>query len=208
VSDYHRLMTDVTAAPAPAYSPGLEGVIAGETSLSSVDGERGRLLYRGYRIGDLVARGTYPAVANLLWTGEWDAAHHLPTGPVPALVMDGRLLPTTTKPMDAPDRGLGLGCHQASCLAADDRRRPRADRVRPLRAGRLRPPARRPRAGRPGSEPRPRPGLPLSAERGTSRRGHGSRARRLLRRRGRPRLQRIDVRGAGRHPTRSTSRRL
>ena len=37
-----------------------------------VDGERGRLLYRGYRIGDLVEHGTYPAVANLLWTGEWD----------------------------------------------------------------------------------------------------------------------------------------
>ncbi|MFL5649770.1 MAG: citrate synthase [Chloroflexota bacterium] len=94
-------MTDTTASAA-AYSPGLEGVIAGETSLSSVDGERGRLLYRGYRIGDLVARGTYPAVANLLWTGEWDAGHHLPTAPVPALVMDVlRLLPAATKPMDA-----------------------------------------------------------------------------------------------------------
>ena len=42
-----------TARRAP-YSPGLEGVVAGETSLSLVDGERGRLLYRGYRIGDLV----------------------------------------------------------------------------------------------------------------------------------------------------------
>lgn len=94
-------MTDTTAS-VPAYSPGLEGVIAGETSLSSVDGERGRLLYRGYRIGDLVARGTYPAVANLLWTGDWDARHHLPTAPVPPLVMDVlRLLPSATKPMDA-----------------------------------------------------------------------------------------------------------
>ncbi|MFL5675018.1 MAG: citrate synthase [Chloroflexota bacterium] len=94
-------MTHSTTA-APAYSPGLEGVIAGETSLSSVDGERGRLLYRGYRIGDLVARGTYPAVANLLWTGDWDAGHHMPTGPVPPVVMDVlRLLPRTTKPMDA-----------------------------------------------------------------------------------------------------------
>ena len=54
------------------YSPGLEGVVAGETALSLVDGERGRLLYRGYRIGDLVEHGTYPAVANLLWTGDWD----------------------------------------------------------------------------------------------------------------------------------------
>ena len=36
------------------FSPGLEGVIAGDTALGFVDGERGVLLYRGYRIGDLV----------------------------------------------------------------------------------------------------------------------------------------------------------
>jgi len=72
------------APPAPRpYSPGLEGIVAAETSLGYVDGEAGRLLYRGYRIGDLVEHGTYPAVANLLWTGEWEPRHHLPTAPVP-----------------------------------------------------------------------------------------------------------------------------
>jgi citrate synthase len=98
-----------TAAPlTPAasddrpYSPGLEGVLAGETSLSKVDGANGRLIYRGYRIGDLVERGTYPAVANLLWTGEWDPNHRLPTAEIPGPVMDLlRALPTSTKPMDA-----------------------------------------------------------------------------------------------------------
>ena len=105
-------MTDTTtkaAAEAPAadaddrsYSPGLEGVLAGETALSKVDGERGRLVYRGYRIGDLVERGTYPAVANLLWTGDWDPDHRLPTAAVPAPVLDVlKALPTSTKPMDA-----------------------------------------------------------------------------------------------------------
>ena len=103
-------MTDASATatgPAPdqatrPYSPGLEGVIAGETSLSLVDGERGRLLYRGYRIGDLVAHGTYPAVANLLWTGEWDPKHRLPTAPIPPAVMTVlRAIPASTKPMDA-----------------------------------------------------------------------------------------------------------
>ena len=104
-------MTDSPPADRPSaeasqasrpYSPGLEGVIAGETSLSFVDGERGRLIYRGYRIGDLVEHGTYPAVANLLWTGDWDAGHRLPTAPVPAEVLAGlRALPSTTKPMDA-----------------------------------------------------------------------------------------------------------
>ncbi len=84
------------------YSPGLEGVIAGETSLSFVDGERGRLIYRGYRIGDLVEHGSYPAVANLLWTGEWDPAYRLATAPVPPEVLAVlRALPALTKPMDA-----------------------------------------------------------------------------------------------------------
>jgi citrate synthase len=103
-------MTDSSTAapPAPAptddrpYSPGLEGVIAGETSLGKVDGERGQLTYRGYRIGDLVEHGSYAAVANLLWTDEWDPAHRLPTGPVPGSVMDVlRALPTSTSPMNA-----------------------------------------------------------------------------------------------------------
>jgi citrate synthase len=107
-------MTDPTAAPAsPApspitdqasrpYSPGLEGVIAGETSLSFIDGAEGRLLYRGYRIGDLVKAGTYPAITNLLWTGEWDPRARLATGPIPPTVMTVlRALPAETKPMDA-----------------------------------------------------------------------------------------------------------
>jgi citrate synthase len=77
-------------------------VIAGETSLSYVDGAQGRLLYRGYRIGDLVAHGSYPAVANLLWTGEWDPSTRLPTAPVPSAVLTVlQALPADTKPMDA-----------------------------------------------------------------------------------------------------------
>ena len=84
------------------YSPGLEGVLAGETALSKVDGERGRLIYRGYRIGDLVERGSYPAVANLLWTGDWTPDHRLSTGQIPAPVLSIlKALPASTKPMDA-----------------------------------------------------------------------------------------------------------
>ncbi len=76
--------------------------MAAETALGYVDGEAGRLTYRGYRIGDLVERGTFPAVANLLWTGDWIPAHHLPTSPVPTAVMTAlRALPATAKPMDA-----------------------------------------------------------------------------------------------------------
>ncbi|MEO5940452.1 MAG: citrate/2-methylcitrate synthase, partial [Candidatus Limnocylindrales bacterium] len=91
-----------TAADDRPYSPGLEGVLAGETSLSKIDGANGRLMYRGYRIGDLVEHGTYPAVANLLWTGDWDPKARLATAPVPDEVMAGlRALPRSAKPMDA-----------------------------------------------------------------------------------------------------------
>ncbi len=84
------------------YSPGLEGVLAAETELGLVDGANGRLMYRGYRIGDLVTHGTYAAVANLLWTGTWDPKARMSTGRIPSAVMSAlRALPRTAKPMDA-----------------------------------------------------------------------------------------------------------
>ena len=101
--------TDDPGLPLPAhtvdgrpYSPGLEGVIAAETELGLVDGVNGRLMYRGYRIGDLVAHGTFASVANLLWTGTWDPKARLTAGRVPSAVMSAlRALPRTAKPMDA-----------------------------------------------------------------------------------------------------------
>ncbi len=45
------------------YHPGLQGVIAGETNISSTDGE---LLYRGYAIQDLVDGASFLEVAHLL----------------------------------------------------------------------------------------------------------------------------------------------
>ena len=50
---------------------GLEGVLAAETTISLVDGSAGRLLYRGYEIGDLAAHGTFDSVTALLLDGEW-----------------------------------------------------------------------------------------------------------------------------------------
>ncbi|PZR61819.1 MAG: citrate synthase/methylcitrate synthase [Chloroflexi bacterium] len=89
------------AASTP-YSPGLAGVIAGETSLSLVDGTHGRLLYRGYGIGELAARGTYAQVAELLWTGAWpDQARLSPAPLADEVVAVLRLLPAETSPMDA-----------------------------------------------------------------------------------------------------------
>jgi citrate synthase len=83
-------------------SPGLEGVLAGETSIALVDGQNGRLLYRGYPIGELVRDGTYAQVAELLWTGEWPASAHLPCRPLSDPVLGSlRGLPPRTNAMAA-----------------------------------------------------------------------------------------------------------
>jgi citrate synthase len=87
---------------ASAFSPGLKGVLAGETSLARVDGERGRLVYRGYPIGELVERGSYAAVAELLWTDTWDPHAHVACAPLPDGVLEViRRLPPTANAMDA-----------------------------------------------------------------------------------------------------------
>ena len=83
-------------------SPGLEGVLAGETSIALVDGANGRLLYRGYPIVELVRHGNYARVAELLWTGEWPTHAHLSPAPLPdAVVAALRGLPPTANAMDS-----------------------------------------------------------------------------------------------------------
>lgn len=49
---------------------GLEGVVAGDSAICLVDGERGRLVYRGYDVADLAEHATFEEVAYLLWHGE------------------------------------------------------------------------------------------------------------------------------------------
>jgi citrate synthase len=56
------------------YSPGLEGVIAGETAISTVTGG---LSYRGYAIEELARHGTFEEVAHLLLYGELPTAKQL-----------------------------------------------------------------------------------------------------------------------------------
>lgn len=53
-----------------SYSPGLEGVVAGETTLSFVNPERSSLMYRGYDIRDLAEHSSYEEVAYLLLYGQ------------------------------------------------------------------------------------------------------------------------------------------
>ena len=58
----------------PAYSPGLEGVIAGETAISTIEGG---LRYRGYPVGELAQHCSFDEVAFLLLYGELPTAKEL-----------------------------------------------------------------------------------------------------------------------------------
>ncbi|MDG7007490.1 MAG: citrate/2-methylcitrate synthase [Nitrososphaerota archaeon] len=49
---------------------GLEDVVAGKSSICYIDGHEGRLLYRGYDIGELAAHSTWEETTYLLWNGE------------------------------------------------------------------------------------------------------------------------------------------
>jgi len=51
---------------------GLEGVLVAESELSDIDGDAGKLVYRGYTIEDLAKGASYEEVLYLLWHG------HLP----------------------------------------------------------------------------------------------------------------------------------
>ena len=87
---------------------GLEGVVAGETHISDVDGQRCQLIYRGYPIDELAGRASYEEVSHLLiegrlptrdqlasWTRELDAARALE----PSLVSLLQALPPRAEPM-------------------------------------------------------------------------------------------------------------
>jgi citrate synthase len=94
-----------------AKESGLRGVVAGRSALSSVDGEVGRLTYRGIDIADLVAaETTFEEVAYLLWHDELPTRSQLDalanqlneSRDLPAPVMDMlAALPSGSAPMVA-----------------------------------------------------------------------------------------------------------
>ncbi|HEY8848421.1 MAG TPA: citrate/2-methylcitrate synthase, partial [Thermoanaerobaculia bacterium] len=49
---------------------GLDGVVAAETALSLVDGERGELVIAGFSVAELALNATFEETAYLLWHGE------------------------------------------------------------------------------------------------------------------------------------------
>ena len=57
-----------------AWKAGLEDVIAARSGICQVDGERGRLYYRGYEIAELAGALSFEDVTALLWHGELPSA--------------------------------------------------------------------------------------------------------------------------------------
>ena len=100
----------------PEYSPGLAGVIAGETKICWVDPNAG-LMYRGYDIHEMADKATFEEVAYLLLNGELPngkqlkefreqiaAQRDLPKEIIEML----RLLPKSTHPMDMLRTGVSM----------------------------------------------------------------------------------------------------
>jgi citrate synthase len=97
------------SAPATKSSAGLEGVVAAQSEICFIDGNIGKLVYRGYDIGDLVEHTTFEETAYLLWNKtlpnrtqlaqlKKDLAAHMALPPVVEAVI--RAFPKTAVPMD------------------------------------------------------------------------------------------------------------
>ena len=55
------------ANPTTTFRSGLEGVVAAQTRLSHVDGQKGQLIVGGYPIEDLAPNATFEEAVYLLW---------------------------------------------------------------------------------------------------------------------------------------------
>src|SRR5262249_18915722 len=56
---------------------GLEDIIAGESGICYIDGEKGILAYRGYNIHELAGNSTFEETCHLLWFGTLPKAAEL-----------------------------------------------------------------------------------------------------------------------------------
>jgi len=106
----------MTTETKPAYSPGLAGVIAGETEICWVDPNAG-LMYRGYDIHEMAEQASFEEVAYLLLQGELPSLAQLEKfkqqiskeRSLPKEVLEMlRLLPKKTHPMDILRTGVSM----------------------------------------------------------------------------------------------------
>lgn len=67
----------MSATTYPNYSPGLEGVVGGITTISEIVSETSTLIYRGYDVHDLASKGSFEETAYLLLFGKLPNAAEL-----------------------------------------------------------------------------------------------------------------------------------
>ncbi|WP_101295316.1 citrate synthase [Halegenticoccus soli] len=85
---------------------GLEGVLVTESELSHIDGDEGRLIYRGYAIEDLARGASYEEVLYLLWHGELPTREELDefkASMAPERELDNRVLDTVRELAEADE---------------------------------------------------------------------------------------------------------
>jgi len=106
---------------------GLEGVLVAESSLSFIDGEAGRLVYRGYDIEDLAHEATFEEVVYLLWNGELPTRSELDSfneSMVPERDVDDEVLDAVAALAAADEEPMAALRTLVSYLSAED---PEAD---------------------------------------------------------------------------------
>ena len=102
--------SDTEASADTTAARGLKGIIAADTKICDVDGDLGKLIYRGYNIHDLAKNSSFEETAYLLFKGELPSSselaefnkvliHHREIEP-PVLAFL-KTLPRTTPPMTA-----------------------------------------------------------------------------------------------------------
>ena len=114
---------------ATAYKDGLEDIIAARSAICRVDGEAGRLYYRGYEIADLVGAASFEDTTRLLWFGELPSAAEraefgarlAETRPLPPPVLDLlRRLPRACHPLDALRTAVSLAAASDPDVRSDE----------------------------------------------------------------------------------------
>ncbi len=106
---------------------GLEGVLVAESELSYIDGDEGRLVYRGYDIEDLARGASYEEVVYLLWHGELPTREELDSfteSMTDEQTVDEEVIEVARRLADAGETPMGALRTLVSYLSAED---PEAD---------------------------------------------------------------------------------
>jgi citrate synthase len=69
----------MTTTASPGFVPGLEGIVAAQTRLSSVDGQAGELIIAGFPVEELAGNATFEETVYLLWHDALPTATELAT---------------------------------------------------------------------------------------------------------------------------------